>query len=754
MRQVTYRRTRRGLLLLLALLAAPLQAATSGDAFRLSDFRAEGSQLTLRGQSPAADIFVPLSATRQVESATVELYLVNSIALLEERSVVRVNFNGVTVGQIRASRRQPEIVATVDLPAALWEPGFNRLQLAASQQIEAQCASPEAPELWTEVDLYRSQLSVTHRAADAALALGDLSELFGSGVGGHGEVSLLTAPGTDSDALARALPLVSQALALRRAYAPLRVRHASWRNEPPVLDDAIEPVDTDVVARSAFYWPDATADAVHVLVGRRDALAGLLPDALLESIQGAHLSLQRTPAVVVDGETRVPATLRLIVSGDSDAELLTAARTLAEMDDRLNRGPAIEVLARELQPADPELLASHFLQPERRYTLATLGGGADFRGSGTFRHAVDFDLPPDFHVPESASLQLYLDFGYGAQMGPGSSMNLFLNGQLIHGMPLDEPGGQSFRAYRLDVSARQLRGGSNRLTAEATLRPPQSAHPCPGVSDEHLIFQLHDSSLLVLPEAGRAAVLPDLGLMADTAYPYLQRDDSERVRLHVASPDLRGAALTLAGKLAQAAGMPLGALELAGWPQAAPEAGHHVLLGTPEALPEAVFRDWSAALGRSQRWPYRSLNDWRALLAGDSPALSGEVTQRGSVGDAGLMAALANPAGRGVVTVITAADTPSLSARVDALTQPAIWSQLRGDLATWRDIDSPVHTQQVSPGRIEGDPEEPMSALRLWLSNNPWYWAGALLLVLLVGAWVVYRLLLARNREQQAQWES
>jgi hypothetical protein len=222
----------------------------------------------------------------------------------------------------------------------------------------------------------------------------------------------------------------------------------------------------------------------------------------------------------------------------------------------------------------------------------------------------------------------------------------------------------------------------------------------------------------------------------------------------VASPDLRGAALTLAGKLAQAAGMPLGALELAGWPQSAPEAGHHVLLGTPEALPEAVFRDWYAALGRSQRWPYRSLNDWRALLAGDSPALSGEVTQRGSVGDAGLMAALANPAGRGVVTVITAADAPSLSARVDALTQPAIWSQLRGDLATWRDIDSPVHTQQVSPGRIEGDPEEPMSALRLWLSNNPWYWAGALLLVLLVGAWVVYRLLLARNREQQAQWES
>ncbi|MEQ8515584.1 MAG: cellulose biosynthesis cyclic di-GMP-binding regulatory protein BcsB, partial [Chromatocurvus sp.] len=394
-----------------------------------------------------------------------------------------------------------------------------------------------------------------------------------------------------------------------------------------------------------------------------------------------------------------------------------------------------------------------FLLPERRYRFSSIGEGATFRGSSDFRHTLDFDLPPDFHVQESASFKLYLDFGYGAQMGPGSSLNLLLNGQLIHGMPLDQPGGQSFRAYRLDVSARQLRGGSNTLAFEVALRSPQSPQPCTWVSAEHLVFKLHDTSSLALPAAGSAAVLPDLGLMADTGYPYLQTGDTSPVNLYVADRGLTGAALTLAGKLAQAAGVPLQALVLADWPREAPSAGNHLLIGTPDALPQALFRDWSAALGRSQRWPYQRLNDWRALLNGDEPALSGHVEQTGSLGDGALLAALANPAGKGTVSVITAENASQLVASMDALIEPSIWGQLRGDLAAWQAGSASVHTLQVSGGYVVGDPEQSVDTLRLWLSNNPWYWAIGVLAVITLAAWLLYRLLLRRNRRQQAQWE-
>jgi len=151
------------------LLVLPAVSAAGTDVVRLSEYRSEGSQLMLRGQAPSADLFIPLSSASRIDSAELELHLVNSIALIEDRSVLRVNFNGVTVGQIRLRRNRPEIIATVTLPAVLWEPGFNRLQFAASQQVEALCASPDEPELWTEIDLYSSLLRVEHRGTDAPL---------------------------------------------------------------------------------------------------------------------------------------------------------------------------------------------------------------------------------------------------------------------------------------------------------------------------------------------------------------------------------------------------------------------------------------------------------------------------------------------------------------------------------------------------------------------------------------------------------
>ncbi|MDZ7783802.1 MAG: cellulose biosynthesis cyclic di-GMP-binding regulatory protein BcsB [Halioglobus sp.] len=446
--------------------------------------------------------------------------------------------------------------------------------------------------------------------------------------------------------------------------------------------------------------------------------------------------------------------MRLLVSGGTDAEVMTASRVLAEMDDRLNRGGRIDALQRDRGEQTGSLLPAHFLVPDRRYPFSSIGEGATFRGTGTFRHALAFDLPPDFYVPESASFKLYLDFGYGAQAGPGSSLNVLLNDQLVHGMPLDQPGGQSFRAYRLDVSARQLRGGSNTLAFEVALRPPQSPEPCTWVSAEYLIFKLQATSSIALPAAGRAVVLPDLGLMADTGYPYLQTGETTAdVNLYVADRALSGAALTLSGKLAQAARVPLQGLRLADWPRDTPAAGNHLMIGTPDVLPERLFRDWSAAVGRSQRWPYQSLNDWRALLGGEQPVLAGHVEQTGALGRGTLLAALANPAGEGTVSVVTADSEQQLVNGINTLIEPAIWGQLRGDLATWHDRDSPVHSLQVSGGYVVGDPEKPLDTLRLWLSNNPWYWAIGVLAVAVLAAWLLYRLLLRRNRRQQEQWD-
>jgi len=736
------------LLACLAGLAALPARAAERESLRLSDFTTKSGPIRLGDVYSSTDLYIPLSALVSLHDVRVDLRFANSIALQGKRSYLLVRLNDISAAQIPLDPTQPAGSARFSLPDELWKPGFNRLSISVIQHYTDRCEDALAPELWTELDLYRSRLEFTAQPTTRPLALSDLSAAFGPGIGAIDSVTLVTAAQAQSTPVySQALPLVAQALALRRKFRPLHIDSLS-------LDGKAE-----------------LPAQPQVLIGTPEQLAGLLP-ADTPRPEGPQLIISRSAAA--PAASARPQQLRLLVSGRTPEEVVEAARTLALMDDALNPVGSLTVQQREQAPGNRTPLSRLVLHPDTSYEFADLGLPThDMRGFGAHGVGLDIRLPADYYIDDSAQAELLLDLGYGAGMGPGSVMNIFLNGEFIHGRLLDESGGALFNRYRIVLPARRLHPGPNRLDFEFTLRPQAVTGECAGIDGRHLVTQLMGSSTLRLPGFGRASQQPNLNLFSRTGYPFNSQDPATIFDLYAARPDQAGAALTLLGRLTQSSGVAHDGWRLHNGTDGLKEARRGVLVGTADALPADISAGWSVAFGRLNRWPYSALNDLRSNTNGDAsvsgylagllglhpaPAprtpspdsLHGSITQVSGLGPQGGLTLQRNPlaSGSSPLLIVTAENAALLGQRVDNLVDPAIWTQLDGDLMLWGEADQPVVTGRVAE-RFEIGDGSSWLLLRLWMSNQPWYWLALVLLgtILLV---VCVLWLLRKRQARQA----
>jgi len=719
----------------------------AGEALRLASFTAQPGPIRLTDVTSSVDLFIPVSSMVELRGARISLRYTHSIALRRERSLLLVRLNDITVAQIPVDPAQPGGVARFSVPDDLWQPGFNRLTIGVIQHYTDRCEDNLSPELWTELDLHESRLQFDLVAHTEQPTLSDLGAAFGPGIGAFGKVTVLSF--ADADEInAAALPLVAQALALRRRFVPLTVDHIAWPEAQ---------------------YPTSATDPL-VIVGTAEKIAELTGKPA-PAVDGPHLAISRTPPVRDErGRLVNPGRLQLLVTGRHAAEVIEAARTLALMDDVFNPVASSTVIDRQQSPAAISPLSRLVLQPERSYTFADLGFPTQtLKGFGSRRVGVDVRLPADFYTHDSAQVELLLDLAYGAGMGPGSVMNVFLNGDFVHGRLLDEAHGATFNRYRIVLPARRFVPGRNKIDFELTLRPEIVPGECAGLDGRHLVAQILDTSSLTLPAFGAASSQPNLRLFGSTGFPFSSEYADTRFDLFIDNPVQTGAALTLIGRIAQASGAPHDGWRLHTGLENLDRSTRSIVLAPISALPEALFANSSVAFGRALRWPYTAINDTRT--AGDAqrdsfsawlihqlglqatpkpPApfqdmLQGHIEQVSGLGPLGGLVLLANPLAKpgAAVLVVTAEDAERLDERVNALVQPQVWSQLDGSVLLWQNADSPVISAQVVD-RFEMGTGSNWLLLRLWLSNKPWYWlalvlVGALLLAFAISAWLKRR---------------
>ncbi|OFC68808.1 cellulose biosynthesis cyclic di-GMP-binding regulatory protein BcsB [Alteromonas confluentis] len=727
---------------------------------RLSELYAGDSTLRLEGAMAEFDLSVPLAGGLEVEKATLDMRAVSSIALLKQRSVMAIRFNNATIFQQALDPQLPNFRPQVDIPAELWREGYNTLTFVVAQHYANQCVDNAAPELWSEIDLFRSVISVTTQPGSGPTVVGDISDMFNAGIGRQQAVTLYTSGNAEQGILSDALPVVAQALALRADYQQLAIKHdiLSDVSEIPAPSVPWSEEQLAELARSSHYLTEQDSGKLHVLVGTVSSLRENLSEQTYNQISGAYLGVETTPAIEVDDEIRVPASHRLIVSGTNSEQVMLAAKALALMDDGLNQDASV-VVDDVRASSDDALLKADTLTPGESYSLADMGdGGAEYRGETSTTKRIQFSLPADFYVPENASVTLLLNFAYGAAFGQGSMMNVLINGELVHGLPLTNPYGESFSQYQLNVPARHLKGGTNAIEFDVAMRAPITDVVCDDVVGRHLHFQLLPSSRIELPKAGHVARQPDLTLFADAAYP-MATVSGQSADIYITEEAMRGAALTLSGKLAQTVNTLIPDLHIvSGVPETTTDTAF--VLMTPQTVPNGYAEPFSANLANTKQWPYRIQNLLHNRLRDASEErkpgfiMHGATVQQSTLGNMGVLVAQKNPQGQrtGTVFMMAAENAELLADRMQDLTSPAIWGQLAGDFVAWDNSEQPELVMQVADVYVVGEFEDSWLQTRMWLSNHPWIWLMALVIVVIVCAALALLLLRRRNKKIQENW--
>lgn len=735
-----------------------LGTAAWGDATRtvelpLARFMTEDRPLRLESAHGSRTLSIPLSPRVELRSATLELELVSSTALLKNRSQLAVQVNGRTVLQLSLDPAAPQASVRARIPAGYFHNGYNRLTFSAAQHYTEDCEDATAPELWTEIDTLASRLILETRPRDLQGArLSELQELFDPKLWEAPLVRVLTPGMLDEQGLQWGA-LVAQGVALRYRYVPVEFRRVA-------VGAPLTPIEEESVGRTFPGLSQAgLSDGDSVLIGTLEQLRPYLSESLADRIDGAFLG--------VFALDEAPNRLVLLVSGTTDEEVTRAARTFGFLN--LPYPDTAWVRVDTLSPPVlPPYSAHGAVDPNGDYSFARLGFRTlSVTGTNAESPELNLNLPADLYAPQDATLELDLHLAYGAGLRRDSVLNLYLNGLFQTSIPLNRETGGNYLHYKVRIPLRSLQPGPNRISFEPRMLPMESG-ACVPPNPRALVLTLFDDSRLQMPNALHFATLPDLRRLALTGYPYLIQADGSDLRIHLPQADdpTVGAAWTLLGKFAQRKELPLHAVHIdLGTPTGD---GPAVVLGTPERLGEALFENAPIRPGATSRvsYPvitareagegslgwlerrYRELTRMLTLESSRPRIESADVTTRhGGLGRYSLLMQFRSAdAGSNTVTAITAADGKTLAAGVARLVQPEMWDRLEGDVGFWRDEPDSMVSHRLGADYHIGE-LTPWWRANFYFSRYPWILLGGVLVVTLVLA-VLGRRLLRRFRRR------
>ncbi len=704
----------------------------------------------LRGTMDSFSFTVPVPARWNVLKATLHFTYVNSSALIPSTSRLIFTVHGQTLAQVRLNPDTPEGEVTVPIPGALLKAGYTPCNFWVSQHYtDEQCEDPFAPELWTWLNLGEAYLvfelepvSVPKRVSAISDFLFDPRNIFDTRVN-------IAIPELSPGYL-KAASLAAAGIALRYEYrAPEIVLSHTLRSG---MDNIVIAAHKDLPAIVPWEKAEAVGPAMAVrhLPEKKNA-----PDA-------------STPEIVED-----PHRALVVLSAKDQAELETACAAFASLSYPLPDSPSTRVAALKL-PAVAEHTLQKGLLPGKSYTLASLGKRTtEFRNISPPPLEVELRLPSDLYLSPNTFVSVILHMAYGAAMRSDSVLNIKLNGEFISGVRLDNPRGDYFRGYRVDIPLSPFKAGVNRLGFEAELTPLHT-DKCTLIQTENLRVTLFDDSTVVLPEVPYWTKMPQLELFFQDAFPMGRWPDMRDAAVLLAEKDLiaANAALNLVALGAQKVGFPpFGLSWLTGYEQGktrkdlliagtlaslpksvvekAPIAGIDPLrlafpqMPRPEPRQAAPTDFWSKATAPQQP-PPENLSDVIAAspVGADLSGILGP-------GRTALMQFQHPEAADRTVIILTAGIAKDLLVGSKALWDPVVQGGCQGDLVLVN-TDSPeprTLAHLIGPSYFLGNPGR-MPAVQNYINTHPFLSLAALLVILVALCGLILRILKRRRAQR------
>jgi cellulose synthase (UDP-forming) len=229
-----------------------------------------------------------------------------------------------------------------------------------------------------------------------------------------------------------------------------------------------------------------------------------------------------------------PSANVLVVAGNDDQQMLTAARTLA-----MTRRPTPAAAAQGTPMAGDSSELSGLVMPaarnkddaprwmptSRAVPIASCGAPQASHTDGSTPVPIFFHLRPDLFFGEKQNVKLNLHYRYNAlPVGPSSALRIVVNSKLVSEVPL--PPGTDFvdRERQILVPVANLRPFGNTLLFNFDFIPakPESTNAS---TASILQGEILCNSTLNLDGLPSWAQMPNLELFADAGYPFTQYAD-------------------------------------------------------------------------------------------------------------------------------------------------------------------------------------------------------------------------------------
>ena len=747
--------------LLLTLTSFPLAAAPraviseSADGFIIPLHVLQGSSmpLDLRGAEARKSLSLSVSPRMSITSAELELVYTNSISM-QPRSQLAITLDERILAQLPLKAEQPDNAARISLAAQHLNPGYHELGFRAAQHYTDQCEDGSAPELFSQIDVQQSQVRIQATRNPIQPSLARLDDLFDSRLWlNQYPLSVITAETGLLDASALAV----QGAALRLNFMPVQVSvsPASVRHN----DSSSSSINPSTANFPGLVPPsDNTSDII--LIGSKQALTPLLAPAVLDDIQGAYLGLYP-----LDSD---PSRGVLVISGLDLQQVTQAARVLALKGLALPDRPSIQISELNLPQGFSRLLGR-----TNTSTPADENGWISFDRLGfntTTLHGM-YPRPAELNFwafaemfdPRQRELIAELTFAYGAGFDKKSALNIFLNGQFIQALHLNDPhGAQQWRA-RINIPIAQLQAGRNTLSFAPSVIGQDVGGECRPIFTDNLYVSLASDSRIALPPSGGFMRLPDLSLLSRTGLPYTQAADGLGSGLLLLGDDAptHSAALTLLGKLAQVNKAALTGLRISRDLGELNGISNLLLVGDPGRLMEPMQREVSAFLprfrwqtlvvgNREQRLPL-SLQNWLSDLSlsplneRTSTPVSASVQLDSSLGRSTAAVQYPSEHTGGTITLFSAANSQQLQASMNQLIGFETWGALNGNGMLWSPSGEPLAFSFPVTHRYVGD-IAPTTKLSLLLTDRLWLLVSLALGVILLTSFITWFLLRRRAK--------
>lgn len=364
-------------------------------------------ELVFHGESARRSFPVYIDRGDVDRVRTFRLALKNTVALLPERSSLKLSINGQVLATV--ATRSPNGITSTDVavPAGLLVPGLNRVDFVSTMTHRVDCSIGATYELWTLVDPAGTGFVLPSAGSGSVRSLGDLAGLPPD-VDGTMPIALRLSGREDATAIARA-----------GRFIDALVRRAGLQR--PVVQTPTGPgqgAGFDVLLAEDIH--DEALRSLKV-IGREDGV-----------------TLAR------DGQTD-----RLVV--------ISSALDGTDVDG------TIAALAAAPMPAG---VKSASLDGETQRSFADLGFSTEDFSGRHYLSTLDVTLPGDFYPANYDKARLLIDGSYASDLDPSSQLVFRVNGTLVSSLQLGADRAGQLSHEQIELPLRFFHPGRNEVGIE------------------------------------------------------------------------------------------------------------------------------------------------------------------------------------------------------------------------------------------------------------------------------------------------